>query len=162
MNPIVTLVDYSDVAPALIEQTERLAKALGLPVILVHVISQDPMAVVGETVSQIPSEEEREELIAKDHRRLSGLADRLRAAGVDVEVRQLTDADIGKALVECGHWNAGFIVVGSHHHGALYNWFVGSVTSDVLRTANCPVLVVPPTPVPTNPVPQEKLHALSR
>ena len=162
MNPIITLVDYSDVTLAVIEQTERLAKALGLPVILVHVIAQDPMAVVGEPASQIPSEEERAELIAKDLRRLSGLADRLRGAGVEAEVRQLVDTDIEKALAECGHWNAGFIVVGSHHHGALYNWFVGSVTSDVLRTANCPVLVVPPNPVPTNPEPQEKLHVLSR
>ncbi len=161
MNPIVTLVDYSDVTPALIGQTGRLAKALGLPVVLVHVIDQDPMAVVGEPVTQIPSDEEREELIARDHGRLSGLVERLRGAGVEAEVRQVVDADIGKALDECGAWNAAYIVVGSHHHGALYNWFVGSVTSEVIQKATCPVLVVPPHPEPKSPVPNESGQMLS-
>ena len=146
MTTIVTLIDYTDVTPKLIEQTERYAKALGSQVILVHVVSKDPMALVTDPVSQIPSEERRRELIAADFKHLSSLADLLTAVGINVQVRQLVDADIGKALAESEHWNAELIIVGSHHHGALYNWFVGSVTSDVIKTANCPVLVVPATP----------------
>lgn len=143
MNPIVTLVDFSDVTPTLMEQTQRFAQALGMPVILVHIVSKDPMALVPEPASQIPSEEEREELIAEDLQKLLGLAQLLRAAGVDVQVKQLVDADIRKALLECQRWSAGLIIVGSHHHGALYNRFVGSVTNDVIRSAKCVVLVVP-------------------
>ena len=146
MNTIVTLVDYSDVTPKLIEQTEQFAKSFSSGVILAHVVSKDPMALVTEPASQIPSDEERQELIAADLKHLSSLAERLRNVGIFVQVKQLVDADIGKALVECDHWKADLIIVGSHHHGALYNWFVGSVTSDVVKAANCPVLVVPATP----------------
>jgi len=34
-------------------------------------------------------------------------------------------------------------VMGSHGHGAVYNLLVGSVTAGVLKSAKCPVLVVP-------------------
>jgi nucleotide-binding universal stress UspA family protein len=35
------------------------------------------------------------------------------------------------------------IVAGSHGHGAAHDLFVGSVTRDLLKSAPCPVLVVP-------------------
>jgi nucleotide-binding universal stress UspA family protein len=33
--------------------------------------------------------------------------------------------------------------MGSHGHGALFEFLVGSVTNGVLKSAKCPVLVVP-------------------
>lgn len=145
MNTIVTLIGFSDVTPRLIEETERFAKALRSQVIVVHVVSKDPMVLEKTDANQIPSEERRKELIAEDYKRLSSLAERLSSAGLNVQVEQLVDANIGKAMMECEHWKADLIIVGSHRHGALYNWFVGSVTNDVLKTAQCPVLVVPVT-----------------
>jgi len=33
--------------------------------------------------------------------------------------------------------------MGSHHHSALYHLIVGTFTSNVLKRATCPVMVVP-------------------
>jgi nucleotide-binding universal stress UspA family protein len=55
----------------------------------------------------------------------------------------MPDATVESIVAEAQRLNADMIVVGSHHHGALYNLVVGSVTGDVLKRAKCPVLVVP-------------------
>ncbi len=48
-----------------------------------------------------------------------------------------------KVLHQAEEQNADLIVMGSHGHGALYHFLVGSVTAGVVRGAKCPVLVVP-------------------
>jgi nucleotide-binding universal stress UspA family protein len=44
----------------------------------------------------------------------------------------------------CHNLEADLIVVGTHHHGALYQFLIGTYTADILKKARCPVLVVPP------------------
>jgi nucleotide-binding universal stress UspA family protein len=57
----------------------------------------------------------------------------------------LEHSGAGKLLEQCHHLEADVIVIGSHHHGAFYQLLVGTFTSDVLKRATCPVLVVPAT-----------------
>ena len=143
MNPIVTLIDFSDLAPKLLEQSERFGKALGSRGVLLHVVPNDPIAIdagIGATnVTQPPSEAS----VQQEYNRLSAMGDLLNKAGVNVTVDQLVGADMRTVLDECERLNPELIIVGSHHHGALYNWFMGSFTSDVLKAVNFPVLVVP-------------------
>ena len=65
------------------------------------------------------------------------------ATGIDVTAQQLVDATMERILEESGRLGADVIVVGSHHHSALYDLFIGSFTHDLLKRATCPVLVVP-------------------
>ena len=81
--------------------------------------------------------------IQADYKRLSAIGDLLTAAGITVLIEQFTDPDIHNALNEFGKWNPDLVIVGSHHHSVLYNWLVGSFSSEVLKAARCPVLVVP-------------------
>ena len=62
----------------------------------------------------------------------------------EVATRQMTDGlPVDLILQTCKEESADLIVVGSHGHGAVYNLLVGSVTAGVLKSAKCPVLVVP-------------------
>lgn len=50
-----------------------------------------------------------------------------------------------REIVECAkEWDADLIVVGSHGHGAVTRFFMGSVAQAILRHAPCPVEVVRP------------------
>ena len=71
------------------------------------------------------------------------MRDSLFESGVDVLMEQVTEGTVERLLDECRMWKADLIVIGSHHHSTVYNWFVGTYTADVLKSACCPVLVVP-------------------
>src|SRR5664279_765038 len=115
MNTIVTLIDFPDVTPRLVEQTERYAKALGSRVILIHIVAKS-------------SQSAGNDAILADYRKLTEIGKCLSKAGLNVLVEQLVDADVCRAMDECRTWDAELIIVGSHHHSVLYNWFVGSFT----------------------------------
>jgi nucleotide-binding universal stress UspA family protein len=83
------------------------------------------------------------EKIAAHLNKLLALRDSLTASGVNVAVQQLEGVGVGKVLEQCRTLEADLIVLGTHHHSALYHLFVGSFTSDVLKLAKCPVMVVP-------------------
>lgn len=57
--------------------------------------------------------------------------------------------DAARELIACAHeMQAQLIAVGSHAHGFVACVVLGSVTTALLRAANCAVLVVPPTALP--------------
>jgi len=142
MKTIVTLVDFSDVAFKLLKQAHDFALAFDSQVILLHVVPQEPVVVgfgVAPTIMSAPSED----LVAADTEKLKQMEDSLSKFGVKVTSRQLQGSTIDGVLDECKRLNADLIIVGSHSHGALYQLFVGSITADVLKRTECPVLVVP-------------------
>lgn len=47
------------------------------------------------------------------------------------------------ALAEIDHLHAGFVILGAHHHSALYQFIVGSTSADVMKHATFPLLFVP-------------------
>ena len=73
-----------------------------------------------------------------------------RDANVEVEeARDVADAIVRRAVT----LGADLIVMGTHGRTGVNRWFVGSVAERVLRSAPCPVMVVPPhDAVPTSTV----------
>lgn len=142
MNTIVALVDFSDVTFKLLKQAHHLAKAFGSEVVLLHVVSPDPVVVdfgMSPTVYRPPSPE----TIASENSRLVELQQSLEKFGVRTSTRQIQGSRVEDLMDECKRLNAELIIVGSHGHGAFYNLLVGSITAQVLKKAPCPVLVVP-------------------
>jgi nucleotide-binding universal stress UspA family protein len=143
MKTIVALVDFSDVAPKVIGQTLALARAFGSRVVILHGLVHQPVVIdVGVVAPTIYREPAAEDLRA-DEEKLRALSEPLTSAGVEVTLRQLRHATVEHIASEAAHFSADLIVVGSHRHSSLYNLIIGSVTSDVLQRATCPVLVVP-------------------
>lgn len=143
MNNIVALVDFSDVTPLVMKQARKMAKAFEAKVIILHGVPSQPvvmdLGLASPTVSQTPSEKR----IEADYDQLLDLRDALATEGVEVAAHQLEEGSVDAVLEESLRLDADLIIVGAHHHSALYQMFVGTFTGDVLRRAHCPVLVVP-------------------
>jgi nucleotide-binding universal stress UspA family protein len=143
MKTIVALVDFSDITTKVLEYAGDQAVAFDARVILLHIVPQEPVVVGFGLASPVVMEPASEQGTKADYATLETLRDTLKQRGVDVLIEQLSEGCVDKLLEECRIWKADLIVVGSHHHSAVYKWFVGTFTSDVLAGACCPVLVVP-------------------
>jgi nucleotide-binding universal stress UspA family protein len=143
MKTIVVLTDLSDLTFKVLKQAHELAKAFGSQVIILHVVTKEPVVfdvgLASPTILQTPSKETLE----KHYAQLMELRDSLSKFGVNASVKQLEDASVESVLAETTRLGADLIILGSHHHSTLYRMLVGTVTDDVLKHAHCPVLVVP-------------------
>ena len=143
MKTIVALIDYSDLTTRIVDQAVQLAKAFQCRLILLHVVPEEPAVVELGLASPTVMQPASERKIEKDYNRLLDLRDSLANSGVNVLVQQLEQGGVQKVLEQCRGLETDLIVMGSHHHSALYHLLVGTFTNDVLKRATCPVMVVP-------------------
>ncbi|HYF37024.1 MAG TPA: universal stress protein [Prosthecobacter sp.] len=136
MKTILALVDFSDVTARVLQYAESFANTFGSNVVLGHIIPPEPVV-----VDFAPPTPPDDSAAAKS--KLEALRDGLASRGIAVSTYSVQ----GPVVATIHDWNRqhnpDFIIMGSHGHGALYNLLVGSVTAAVLKSAPCPVLVVP-------------------
>lgn len=148
MKTIVALVDLSDLAFKILKLAHQLAAALKAQVVILHVVPLEPvvidMGVMAPTVMQEPEEER----VQMQYEQLLEMRDSMIKFGVDAVVQQLEGANLDAVLAEIKTLHADMVMLGSHHHSAFYRLFASSVSDDVLKHAECPVLVVPADEVP--------------
>jgi len=142
MNTILVPVDFSDATPRVVETARGLAKALGSRIVLLNVAEPEP-----DFVGFEPGPITVRQTVARDfkveHQRLEELKQRLATEVSDVLALHIQGPTVEKILHEAGEQQAGWIVLGTHGHGALYELLVGSVAHGVIKGARCPVVVVP-------------------
>lgn len=143
MKTVLALVDFSDVTASVLRQAQDLAKAYAGRVIIMHVLKLEPVVVDVGLASPTVLRPPTEAVIQAGKATLEGFRASMEGTGITVTTEQLPDATMAKILEESGRLGADIIVVGSHHHSALYDLFIGSFTHDLLKLATCPVLVVP-------------------
>ena len=135
-------VDFSDVTARVLDAAQTLALTFKSRVVLLHVVEPEPDFIgfeagpvtvrssVFEGVSRGAQTPRRSEAaVGKSGR---GCA---RFANPGTDCRE--DSPRGRPA-RSGHGS-----IGSHGHGALYHLLAGNVASGVLKSAKCPVLVVP-------------------
>jgi nucleotide-binding universal stress UspA family protein len=143
MKTIIALVDFSDVSAQVVEQGGKLAKAFGARLIILHGVPKRPEVMdLGVESALIPAAPIPDRVEA-DYTALLDLQDSVLSSGVTVSVHQVDDATANMILERCKALGADVVVVGANHRSKLYELFVGSFTSEVLRGSTCPVLVVP-------------------
>src|SRR6516165_3799630 len=71
-------------------------------------------------------------------------AEKMRGAGLDVVTRSSPGHPRSDISCFAKEWGADLILVGSHGHGAIARFLLGSVAQGVLRTAPCSVEIVRP------------------
>jgi nucleotide-binding universal stress UspA family protein len=143
MKTIVALIDYSDLTNRIIDQAVQVTKAFHGKLILLHVVPEQPAVVELGLASPTVMQPASEGKVEKDYNKLLDLRDSLTNSGVNVLVQQLEQGGVKQVIEQCRSLETDLIVMGSHHHSALYNLLVGTFTSDLLKRAPCPVLVVP-------------------
>jgi nucleotide-binding universal stress UspA family protein len=142
MKTILVPVDFSDVTDRVLSTSENLARTFGARLILLHVSEPEP-----DFIGFEPGPMAVRSVVARDFRKEHQRLDQLKATvakdELDVLALHIQGPLVDKIVDEAAKHHADLIVMGSHGHGALFEFLVGSVTSGVLRAASCPVMVIP-------------------
>lgn len=144
MKTFLVPVDFSAVTEKVIEAALAQARAFRGRVALLHII-QPPVSTGGEYALPV---EVVEEAINTNRRsalqKLDGRLETFRAAGIECSVSTTVGVPDRAILEEAAKVGADCIIMGSHGHGRLYDFLVGSTASGVIKRAKCAVLVIPP------------------
>ncbi len=140
---LLTLVDFSETTPRVLDTASELAEALSAKLLVMHAVAPDP-EFVGFDVGPASMQQNAHRDLSWEESQLKQIVDDLAAAGHDVAPLLVQGPIVEKVVAEAKHLRVDYIVIGSHGHGALYHMLMGSITQGVLREAPCPVVVVPP------------------
>lgn len=142
IQTLLVPVDFSDATAMVLDTAQTLALAFKSRVVLLHIVEPEP-----DFVGFEPGPVSVRTSVAKEfhteHKQLEAAKQQLVNAGIEVTALQIQGSTVEKIVQESARQNAGMIVLGSHGHGALYNLLTGSVAAGVLRSAPCPVVIVP-------------------
>lgn len=139
---ILVPIDFSDFNKTVIKHAIEHAKLVKGEIYLIHVATLDIGVIVSETgFTYLPELEET--ALNEEAEQMSQLKEEIESQGILCEtiVKQGIPADI--IVQEAKDLNVDLIVIGSLGHNALYNMFIGSVASDVIKHSSVPLLVVP-------------------
>jgi nucleotide-binding universal stress UspA family protein len=134
IKKIIAPTDLSELAARGIAYAFSLAQEFGAELVVINVIAPDEANYVS------PGE-------IQEHKRMLDefMEENFAGGGSKVSMRKVVEAGPPSSTVT--YWakneNADLIVMSSHGRSGLSRVLMGSVTEQILRTAPCPVLVVP-------------------
>lgn len=149
---IVVALDGSKFAESSLPLAVEIARESGAILALVRVVEPvalHSVATYPAGASYVPYEEliQLEEQILADARAyLDRIAQEIRAQGVRVVWELRTGRPADEILRMAETTSADLLLTTTHSRGGLQRLALGSVTSDLIRKGNVPVLNVPPTP----------------
>jgi nucleotide-binding universal stress UspA family protein len=144
MKTFLVPVDLSPVTDKVIETALDFARAFQGRIALLHVI-QPPVVAGSEYTLPAQIVEETVNYNRKNAEvRLAHHQEVLRRAGVESALSIAIGAPVPLILEEASLTGADYVIMGSHGHGKLYDFLVGSTASGVLKKARCGVIVIPP------------------
>jgi nucleotide-binding universal stress UspA family protein len=137
VRTLLLATDFGDSSDAATEQAIALAVQLSARLLVVTVIDERPRA--GVHLRPVEERERRSDAAL-------AIASRARESGTTASFL-VWDGDPAESIVavarsEC----ADLIVVGTRRRNRVGRAILGSVSDEVIRSAQCPVLVVPPRP----------------
>ena len=144
MRRILVPIDFSDLTDRMISVTEDLAHSCGAKVWLMHCFapSASVVAIYEEPMNFPPPDRLLTERGSRQYRELTQLTNTLQNHGIDAET-VFTSGDIAHdILLAVEELRIDLIIMGSNGHGALYDFFVGSVSKSVLHSTKTPTLIV--------------------
>ena len=157
-NHIVVPTDFSDTARDALRMACAIAKGTPAKISLVHVVPdvwrQPWVAEAGIEIAEMQRDMEKDA-----HTRLNALAAEQEFGGVTLHPVVL----IGSPAAEIGTWidthGTDLMVVGTHGHGPVRRFLLGSVAERLIRMARCPVLAVPHESLRAKPAATEAIPA---
>ena len=151
MGTIVVATDGSPTAGAALDVALELAREGGHRIAVITVWR----ALQGDFGLAYPATAVLGDLLEAERRHaeetLAEAVARATAAGVDVTTRLATGDPAERICAYARELDARLVAMGTHGYGAVKSLLLGSVSGTVLRRAGCPVLVVPPASVPSEP-----------
>jgi len=142
MKTFLVPIDFSAVSDEVIDTAMSFARAFQGHVTLIHVVQ--PPVVTSEFA--LPVEVLQEAVSAGEKaasKKLEVFAKRFREADLECETRVVNGPAVTMIRDEAEKIKADFIIMGSHGHGKLYDFLVGSTASGVMKKAPCGVIIIP-------------------
>lgn len=139
---ILVPIDFSEFNQMVISKAIEHAKLVNGEIYLIHVATLDIGVIVSETgFTYLPELEQT--ALNEEAEQMGKLKTEIEAKGIKCEtiVKQGIPADI--IVQEAKDLGVDLIVIGSLGHNSLYNMFIGSVASDVIKHSGSPLLVIP-------------------
>ncbi len=141
MNVLVA-TDLSPVTIRMLNQARRLAQRLDARVWLVHVAAARP-EFIGFEVGPVYVRDFTAHALRRVHARIQRMAARWRDAGLETSGVVVRGATAEALLREAERVGAELILMGTHGHGVGRGHWIGRVVRQVVRGANCPVVLIP-------------------
>ena len=135
-------LDGSEAGEKILEPTVALGQATGARFTLLHVVS--PHVTMGARVSPLPAGHLKEKL-AKADQYLSGVAERLKAEGIEATPKIESHFAPARAILKTADDDdVDLIALATHGYTGMKRALLGSVTDKVLRAAKWPLLLERP------------------
>lgn len=142
MKNVMAAVDFSPITDAVIETAAELAAALGGPMVILHVASDE-----GDLVThQVGPPSQRQwsgSDLAKMRQRLEQIEKALKARGLQATALLVQGPVYDKIIDEAIRQNIDLLVMGTRGHGPLHHLLLGCVSQAVIESHCCRVLLVP-------------------
>ena len=147
---ILVAIDLKAGTERLLAEAQRYAQAFDATVDIIHVAAPDPDFI--GYIKSAPEEQDRFDVERKyhakklrlEHQQTQAFSAKLRAAGVRVDQALTAQGPtLATILEEADKLGTNLLIVGSHHHGALFRLWYGDVATDAVKQARCALLVVP-------------------
>ena len=139
---IVVPLDGSELAEEALNQAKNLSKSSGSPLKLVRVVDTyrtQSLPATGMALDYAMLSELAEEEIEDAKKYLTDKVEALRNKGFEVS-GDVLHGPIARQIVSVADEND-IIVMSSHGRTGIKRWFLGSVAEEVMRNAECPVLL---------------------
>jgi nucleotide-binding universal stress UspA family protein len=145
IDRIVCPVDFSEASRHALEHAVVLAKWYRARLFALHVhLMAPPIIGMGpyvEPLTPVILDDADRARLARDLGEFVASS----ASGVAIELLVEEGVNIPQAIIErANKLKAGLITIGTHGSTGFTRWTLGSVAEKVLKTAACPVLIVPP------------------
>jgi nucleotide-binding universal stress UspA family protein len=140
--------DFSPLAEVALDYVKKLKEAGEKEVVVVHVV--DDLSIELPEGADLLSEKELYKILPEADQRyltskigkLEAIKNQLESFGLSVKL-YLRYGNISKQIVEVADKESvNLIVMGAHGKGLLTEILLGSVSTDVIRSASCPVLII--------------------
>jgi nucleotide-binding universal stress UspA family protein len=143
MKAILAPVDFSIVTARVVDAAVKLARTTHANVILLHVVPKPSVfRNVLPAIEDVKTRTQAEAHTAE--KQMLALQKTFRRRLPKIQIAYLNGPPAKRIVEEARNRKAAYIVLGSHGHSALRDAVLGSVAAAVVKTATCPVLVVPP------------------
>ncbi|HTV58167.1 MAG TPA: universal stress protein [Verrucomicrobiae bacterium] len=138
---ILSPIDFSDFSLSALEVAQDVATKYGSQILLVNIVPEIPK--LPKDVSILNEGEYEQQLIESAKKRLGELAEKLQRSGVTARITVGLANDAAMEIVRVAESEkVDLIVMATHGMTGWRQLAFGSITDKVVRTADCPVLVL--------------------
>ena len=149
---ILVAIDLKTGTDLLLAEAQRYGQAFNATVDIIHIAAPEPAFVgyiktpdpIGHESQDNMIRESHAKALRAEHQQTQAFAATLRASGVRVDqALTVQGPTLETILTHVRKLGSNLLMLGSHHHNALYRLWYGDTATEAAKQAPCMLLVVP-------------------